>query len=265
MASQALEFVIDLLVRHVDVLHRRDAIDDQFGLHVILGAVFLAAPQRHPVQIHGARVNALRSQRAHHALKSHIHLMLDERFGHRKVVELHDFSENLFVQQFLVLVITLMLQALADFFPEFVQGSGVADILREIVVQFGQLFRLDTKYLDGAAILFAGQLGVRIVGGIVDVKALVIAGTSAFQISIELLHGFFSANMAKNAIGLQRIAAALRCAEKLHLGKVAVRDGAALDRRKGCGTLAQLFERFRHVLVRNVHRGHLELQALVVA
>src|SRR5258708_201087 len=62
MAGHVLEFVSDLLVRHVDAFRRCDTIDDQFGLHVILGALFLAAPQRHPVQIHRAWINALRGQ-----------------------------------------------------------------------------------------------------------------------------------------------------------------------------------------------------------
>ena len=63
---------------------------------------------------------------------------------------------------------------------------------------------------------------------------------------------------------MQRIAPAFRRAEEFHLSKVAILNRAALDGRKRCGTFAHLFERFRHVLVRDVHRGHVELQALVI-
>src|SRR6267378_4662691 len=40
MAGHVFQLVCDLLVRYVYVFRRSDAIDDQFGLPVILGALF---------------------------------------------------------------------------------------------------------------------------------------------------------------------------------------------------------------------------------
>ena len=134
MAAHVFELVIHLFAGHFDAFRRGDAIDDQFRLHVILGALFLSLPQRHPVHVYRPWIHSLRRQRPHHALQSHVHLLFDERFRHREVMQLHDFCQDFFVQQFLVFVVSLMLQPRADFFLQFVQRRGVAHILREIVV-----------------------------------------------------------------------------------------------------------------------------------
>ena len=133
------QLVIHFFVGHFDVFCRRDAVDDQFRLHVILGALFLPLSQCYPVQIYRARINSLRRQRTHDALQPHIHLMFHERFRYREVMQLHDLRQNFFVQQFLVFMVALVLQPFADFFLQFVQRRRVAYILREIIIQLCQL------------------------------------------------------------------------------------------------------------------------------
>jgi len=49
-------------------------------------------------------------------------------------VQLHDFRQYLFVQQFLVLVIALVPQPFANFFLQFVQRARLADVFRKFIV-----------------------------------------------------------------------------------------------------------------------------------
>ena len=136
MSGHVFQLVFHFFVGHVDIFGRGDAIDDQFRLHVIDGAVFVAASAGVTQSTFTARgIHALRRQRTHHALQAHIHLMLDQRFGYREVVQLHDFGQDFFAQQILVLVIALVFQAFANFLVQLVQRGGVAHILGELVVQ----------------------------------------------------------------------------------------------------------------------------------
>jgi len=175
MSAHVLELMRELFVGHVNVFRRRDAVDNQFCLHVILGTLLLPLPQSHPVHIHSSRINTLRRQRPHHALQPHVHLMLHERFGHREVVLLHNLRQDFLVQQFLVLMVALVLQSFANLLLQFVQGSCLAHVFREFVIYFRQLLGLDAKDFHGVVILFSGELGVRIVRRILHVKILVIA------------------------------------------------------------------------------------------
>ena len=134
MSGHVFQLVSDLFLRHINAFLRSDAVHDEFGFHVVLRALFLALPQRHPVHVYRTRIDALRRQRAHHTFQSRIHLMLHQRFRYGEVVQLDDLRQNLFVEQFLVLVVPLMLQPLANLFLQFVEGGRVADIFREIII-----------------------------------------------------------------------------------------------------------------------------------
>src|SRR5258705_13615748 len=68
MPCHVFEFMRQFFVCHVDAFRRRDAVNNQFRLHVVLGAFLLPFPQRPPTHVHCPRVHSLRRQRPHHAL-----------------------------------------------------------------------------------------------------------------------------------------------------------------------------------------------------
>src|SRR5258705_3227074 len=72
------EFVSEFFVVDVDVFGGSDAVDNQFCFNIIRSALLLPAAQRDPMDIHGPRINALRSYGANNALEADIHLMLHE-------------------------------------------------------------------------------------------------------------------------------------------------------------------------------------------
>src|SRR5215472_16871357 len=265
MRAQVFKFARNVVLRHVNVFRGGDAVDDQLRFHVIPGAVFLAAPQRHPVHVHRARVHALCCQRAHHALQPHVHLMLHQRFRHREVVLLHQFRQNSFVKQFLVPVVALVLQPFADFLFQLLEGLRLAHVLREIIVQLRQLLCLDPQYLYGVMKFLPGKLWVGIIGRILHIKILVVAYIRGLQIRIEGLHRFFRANVAQHAVRLERIPAAFRRAEQLHLREVTVLDGPTFDRCKRRRPLAHLLQGLLYVILGDVHGGHFQFQPLVTA
>ncbi len=78
MAGHVLELVLHLFIRNINLFGRSDLVDDQFRLHVFLGALFLPLPQRHPIQIHRPWINTLLRQRTHYSLEPHIFLMLHQ-------------------------------------------------------------------------------------------------------------------------------------------------------------------------------------------
>jgi hypothetical protein len=198
-------------------------------------------------------------------LEADIHLMLDEGFGYRKVVELDEFGDDLLALKVGFAVIALMLEAFADFLLEFFEGGGVADVLREFVVDLGQHFGLDTENIDGIIECFSGEVGVGIIRGIFDCEAFMVADINTTKIFVERLHGFFGADVAEDAISLQRIATAFGSAEKLDLHKIAILDRAAFDGSEGGGPLLHFGERTGDALVRNVHLGHLDLERFVIS
>ncbi len=112
MTGGVFQLVIQLFVGDVDSFLGSDAIDDQFRFHIVGRAFLLAAAQRDPIDVYGPRVDSLGGQGAHHAFEPHIHLMFDERFGYRKIVELDDGRQNLLAQQILVLLIARSFEAL---------------------------------------------------------------------------------------------------------------------------------------------------------
>ena len=78
MAGHMFEFVLQFFFGHVDFFFGRDAIDDQFRFYVILGAVFLLAPQTNPVYVDRTRIDSLLRQRTDDPFEPHIHLMFDK-------------------------------------------------------------------------------------------------------------------------------------------------------------------------------------------
>ena len=76
---------------------------------------------------------------------------------------------------------------------------------------------------------------------------------------------FFGAEVAENAVGLERFAAAFGRADQLELDVVAVLRGAAFDGSECGGAFAHFFESFGDVVVGDVHGGHFELQIFVIA
>ncbi len=190
--------------------------------------------------------------------------MLDERFGYREVVQLHQFADHFFALQVLVAMIALVFEAFADFGFEFVKRSGVAHVLGKFIVQFGELLGLDPQHVHRIVEELSRKLGVGIVGGVIDVKILVIANIRAAQVFVERLHGLFGADVAEHAFRLQRLAAAFGRAVQFHLHKIVVPDGAALNGGEGGRTLLHLRERFGDILFREVHFRHFDFKALVV-
>ena len=162
-------------------------------------------------------------------------------------------------------VIALVLQSFANLLLQFLQRFCVAHVLRKIVVQLRQLLGLDSQHFHGIVIFLSRKLWVGIIRGILHVKILVVAHIRAFQVRIERLHRLFRADVAQHAVGLQRIAAALRRAQQFHLREVAVLDRPAFHGRKCRCPLPHFFQSFRDVFVGDVHRGHFQFQPFVTS
>src|ERR1700736_285286 len=64
MSSQVLQLVLHFFFGDINIFCGGDAIDDQFSLYIVLGAVFVALTQRNPVDIYRARIDALLRQGA---------------------------------------------------------------------------------------------------------------------------------------------------------------------------------------------------------
>ena len=73
----------------------------------------LALAQRHPVHIHRTRIHALRGQRADRAFEAQIHLVLDQRFGNREVMPLHNLAPEFFARLRVLLMLFRRFQILA--------------------------------------------------------------------------------------------------------------------------------------------------------
>src|SRR6266404_5388116 len=132
----------ELFVGDVDIFRGSDAVDNQFRFNIIGSSLLLTAPQRYPVDVYRSRVDALRSQRANHTLKAHVHLMLDKRLRYGEIVKLDDGGQNLFSQEVLVPPVAVGFEALTEFGLQLVKRAGIADIFGEVVV-------LDRAALDG--------------------------------------------------------------------------------------------------------------------
>ena len=96
MAAEVFELVLDVFFADIDVFGGGDAVNDQLGLDVFLGAVFLTLPKTDPVQIYRAGIDALLGKRSHDALKAHVFLVLHEGFRNGEVMPLYKFENNLF-------------------------------------------------------------------------------------------------------------------------------------------------------------------------
>src|SRR5712664_4558646 len=120
--------MIELFVGDVDAFGGSDAVDNQFRFHIVGSALLLTAAQSYPIDVYGARIDALRGQRTNHALETHIHLMLYEGFRYREVVELDDGGENFLTQEVFVALIAGGFEALAKVGLQFVEGAGIADV-----------------------------------------------------------------------------------------------------------------------------------------
>src|SRR5271154_6313025 len=59
MGGHVFQLVLPLFVGGFDFFFGGDAVDDQFGLDVILGALFLAFAQGDPIDVDGARIDTL--------------------------------------------------------------------------------------------------------------------------------------------------------------------------------------------------------------
>ena len=156
MTGQVLKLLVKIVIADFDLFLGGDAVNDEFGLDVILGAVFLTAAECDPIHVDGAGIHALLGQRAHDAFEAHIHLMLDEGFGHGEIVELDKFGEDLLAREVFLAVVALVFEAFVDFLLQFVEGGGVADVLGEFIVQFRELFGLDAKDINGMRTRFIG-------------------------------------------------------------------------------------------------------------
>src|SRR5258707_3905793 len=255
----------ELFVGDVDIFRGSDAVDNQFRFNIIGSALLLTAPQRYPVDVYRSRVDALRSQRANHTLKAHIHLMLDKRLRYGEIVKLDDGGQNLFSQEVLVPPVAVGFEALTELGLQLVKRAGIADIFGEFVVQLGEFFSLQAENLDGVVIGLARKFGVRVVRGVNDIKILMLADAGAAQIFVEGLHGFFGADVAEDAVCTQGLATAFLRAHELQLHEVAVLDRASLDGREGSGAFGHFLQRFVDVFVGDVHHGHFEIEILVIA
>jgi len=191
--------------------------------------------------------------------------MLNERFGYREFVELDEFGDDLLALKIGFAVIALVLEAFADFFLEIVEGGGVADILGELVVELGKGFGLDAEDVDGVMEFLVCEFGVGIIGRIFDVEILVVADVGAAEIFVEGLHGFFGADVAQDAVRLQRIAAAVGSAEELDLNEIAVLDGTPFDGRESSGSLLHFGKGVGDTFVRDIHLGHFDFERFVIA
>ena len=134
MTGQVLELLVKIVIADFDLFLGGNAVNDEFGLDVILGAVLLAAAEGDPVHVHGAGIHALLGQGAHDAFEAHIHLMLDERFGYGEIVKFDEFGEDFFARDVLLAMVALVLEAFVDFLFQFVEGGGVADVLGKFVI-----------------------------------------------------------------------------------------------------------------------------------
>ena len=104
-SSSCLQF----FVGDVDIFGGGDAVDDQFGFHVVVGALALTVAQATQSTLTARGSMPCCAERANDALEADIHLMLDEHFGHGELVELDQCGQNFFAQHVFFLVIALVL------------------------------------------------------------------------------------------------------------------------------------------------------------
>jgi hypothetical protein len=265
VTGHMFELVLKLFLGHIDFFFGSDAVDDKLSFDVVASPFLLATTQADPVDVDGSWINALLCKGADNPLEANVHLMLDEGFGYRKVVKLDEFGDDLFALQVGLAMIALVLEAFADFLPEFLEGGGIADVFGKFVVDLGQSFLLDAKNIDGVIEFFASELGVGVVRRVFDSEVFVIAGIGTTKIFVEGLHGFFGTDMAEDAIGLQGIASAFGSAEEFDLDEIAVLGGAVFDGSEGGGALLHFGERVGDALVGYVHLGDFDFEGLVIA
>ncbi len=91
-----------------------------------------------------------------------------------------------------------------------------------------------------------------------------VAYVGAAEILVEWRHGFFGADMAKDAFRIQRLAFAFGRAVEFHLDVIAILDNAAFNRSKRSGALAHLLQSLIQGLVGDAHIGHFDFERFVI-
>src|SRR5215469_9920136 len=139
-------FFIDVFVGHVDLLSGGDVVENELCLHIGDRAVALLAPKRRPIDVHCSRINTLHRKRPYRSLQSRIHLTLNESFGHREIVLLHQSFEDSVACLGLLAFFLGRLKAFANLLSQLVEcrhaarrsllrRSRASHILREFVVE----------------------------------------------------------------------------------------------------------------------------------
>ena len=212
----------------------------------------------------GLGIDPLLRQGADTLLDAVLDLTIDERLGHREIVQVHQFLDELVLGFPLGLELPLGEQGLADGLPQFVHSPVVAQVLGEIVVQLGQFLAPDAFDVRAEAHGFSGELGLTVIVGVPNVEFLLLARAHAAQVFAEAFQGIAATDLERHFILLHsRPVHAAEAFEGQH------REIAVLDRpRVLVDELRLLLAQFLDALV-NVIVGELRIvirhgQALVV-
>ena len=141
-ASASISFSTSSSVASI-LFRGRDAVDQQFRLHVVHGAVVL--PRRSETQstftARGSTPWAA-SERTVRSSRTSI-CCSDQRFGHREIVLFHKRFENLLARLRGLPRFLLRLQILLDFLAQLGDSGYTAHLFRhlyrELIIQFGKL------------------------------------------------------------------------------------------------------------------------------
>src|SRR5207302_3161550 len=131
--------------------------------------------------------------------------------------------------------------------------------------EVGKFLLFDGDNFGGINELFSGKLSVRIVSRVFDFETALFSRFCADQILRKGFQGFLGAEMAKDIVGLEGLAATQGRAYKLQLGVVAAFESAIPHGNKHSGAFAHGFDRFLDVGIANLRSFDLDLQAFVGA
>ena len=174
--AMRVHFPIHFFVGDADRLTLRHFTENQRSLHFPDRRISLRRFDFVPIEIERSRIDALlRRANAAAARRDSRSAARQTTSGTGKFVRIHQFVDDLVLGRALRFRLALGENRLPQGILQFVHGAEIAEILREIVIYFGQFLAPQTLHDGLETDGFAGQFFLPVVLGIGDVEFLLVA------------------------------------------------------------------------------------------
>ncbi len=258
-ARQLGDAIVDVPLRGLDAVLARERIEREHGAHLPFGAqTILAAELFQPLRV-GFELGTALARARQEILDERIHLPIDERFRYFERVAPHELLDQLLAHLFIRLATQGLLEPPAKLAAEILERRAFAVFLGELVVCGRKDLLADAAQHELEAHHLAGDGGIRVLLGKVDLDELLLADLRADERSLDL-DGHRSLTELDQAV----LALAVRKRLAVDRGRVVDRHEvtfprlvATLDRTQLGERLAKMVDRAIDVALRDHATGAL--------